>query len=394
LKVEAYCSTAMGESRKQKDLWGSDYVEHSNDDGKVIAESRPETTWLGNDYIETRHADGTVSRTYKETGLLGGEYLETIDADGGKSITREQQGLFGDKYLETTHPDGSVTRSDERTDFWGRPYMEHTDGRGRVPVGPRAVVPVHYDRPRSFSSGDGAPLVELPMQMGWFMMKVGLVLFALVVAIMIVFTSLPFWAGGLALGWVSGFAMGVWRGFRAGPVILGGAPVARTAKGGYKVDERVTERLRKTSPDLVVPGLLALAWMILLIWPLHVLHDEMPWVIGAALAAGAVGVFFAVMRAKAGFRRGLHWSVRTTQALPGGWDAAWGTVGTLFCAMLLFLLAIVGRGLPDSLRRDFLTPPAQPSAPIPSKSSHDQNRNRSTQSTQPNPPRGGASPPF
>lgn len=384
----------MGESRKQKDFWGREYVEHCNDEGEVIGESRPETTWLGTDYIETRHADGKVSKTYKEQSLFGREYLETRDEDGGRSITREHEGLFGGKYLETTHPDGSVTRSEEQTSIWGEPYMKHRGGPGRAPTGPGAVFPGREERPRRIDVGESDPLVELPIQMGWLMMKVMLGLFAVVLAIMIVFTSLPFWAGGLALGWLAGFAMGVWRGFRVGPAILGGAPVSRYDKGGYRVDERVEERLRKTCPDLLLPGLLALAWMILLSWPLYAFHTQLPWLMGAAAAAGLVGVYFAVARAKAGFRRGLHWSVRIAQSLPGGRDAVWGTLGTLVCGVLLVALAMVGRSLPENIRRDFANQSIRIPAVNSSLPSHDQNRNRPSGSTQPGLSRGGAAAPF
>lgn len=377
----------MGESRNQKDFWGNEYVEHRDDDGKFVGESREERTWLGRDYVETRHADGTVSKTYREKGLFGDEYLETIDADGGKSITREERGLFGDRYLETTHPDGSVTRSDERVDFWGKPYMKHSEKSRPVPPRPRSVALKEHTPMED-------PLVELPVQMTWLMFKIALVVGLLVLVIFVVFASLPFWAGGMTLGWLSGFAMGVWRGLRSGPAIMEKAPVVRTDSGGYKVDERVAERLRKTSPDLVVPGLVALAWMTLLIWPLHPFHVQHPELIIGAAVAGVVGVVFAITRAKAGFRRGLHWSVRTVQSLPGGRDAVWGTAGAVLCAVLVPLLGVVGRSLPDNLRRDF--PISSPSSmmPIPSNSTHDQNRNRSSGPARPNLPRSGGPPTF
>ncbi len=122
-------------SRKRKDMFGNDYVEHRDANGNVVGKSRDRKDMFGSDYVEHRDADGNVvgqSRDRKD--MFGSDYVERRDADDdvvGKS--RDRKDIFGSGYVEHRDADGNVVgKSRDRKDMFGSDYVEHRDADGNV----------------------------------------------------------------------------------------------------------------------------------------------------------------------------------------------------------------------------------------------------------------------
>jgi hypothetical protein len=184
--------------------------------------------------------------------------------------------------------------------------------------------------------------------------KLGFAIAAFVIALMIVFASLPFWLGGMLVGWLAGFCMGVLRAHRLGVEGLREAPVHEGAKSGqYVVSEEFLNQNKKMPGNMVLPLLACTIWCVLLAWPVMQVMDELPWAGFASVGATIAGLVLGGIWAGKGFRRSLAWSARSAHGLPGGADAGWGGAGVGFGCILLVFLALIGKSLPDSLVRDF-----------------------------------------
>lgn len=186
------------------------------------------------------------------------------------------------------------------------------------------------------------------------LLKLGFAIAVFVVALMIVFTSLPFWLGGMLVGWLSGFCMGVIRAHRMGTEALQAADIFEGGKiGKLEVSTDFLKENRQMPGDLALPLLACAIWCGLLTWPVLQIVDAVPWAGMAAAGASLVGLVLGGMWAGKGFRRSLAWCVRCAQSLPGGADAGWGGAGAALGCVLLVVLALVGKTLPATLVHDF-----------------------------------------
>jgi hypothetical protein len=186
------------------------------------------------------------------------------------------------------------------------------------------------------------------------LLKLGFALAAFVVALMIVFSSLPFWLGGMLVGWLSGFCMGVLRAHRLGVEGLREAAIHEGAKSGkYVVSEDFLKDNRQMSGVLALPLIACALWCGLLAWPVLQIVAVVPWAGMAAAGASLTGLVLGGLWSGKGFRRSLAWCARCAHSLPGGADARWGSVGAILGCIALLLLALMGKALPAALVRDF-----------------------------------------
>jgi hypothetical protein len=102
--------SGRGTSHRKTDFFGDGYVEHRDEDGRVIGRSRTKTDFFGDRYVE--HSDKSGQKV-------------------GTSITKKD--LFGDTYVKHTDSDGNnAGETRKKTDFWGDSYASHEDAEGRV----------------------------------------------------------------------------------------------------------------------------------------------------------------------------------------------------------------------------------------------------------------------
>ncbi len=132
----------MGTSRRYENIWGRPYVEHTDDNGKVIGTSWEYEDLLGRPYVEHRDENGRVTGTSRNyESIFGRPYVEHTDSDGKViGTSRNYESIFGRPYIEHTDNSGKVIGTSRKYEtIWGRPYIEHTGADGgsiNRPVGP------------------------------------------------------------------------------------------------------------------------------------------------------------------------------------------------------------------------------------------------------------------
>jgi hypothetical protein len=110
-------------------IFGDDYFETRDADGKLIAVSEEKERFFGDKYVETRDASGKVISTSEENErLFGDNYTETRDATGKVISTSEvKERLFGDNYVETKDTSGIIISTSEKKErLFGDNYLETT----------------------------------------------------------------------------------------------------------------------------------------------------------------------------------------------------------------------------------------------------------------------------
>lgn len=201
--------------------------------------------------------------------------------------------------------------------------------------------------------GSGGVLGDFADALMGGLIKVALAIVAFIVALIVVFSSAPFWLGGLLAGWLAGFAFGVFRAGRLEQHVLRNAPVVSDAKGRLRVNDAFVAGCRRPWPDSIVPLLLCGLWCGLLEWPLLKITGWIDWAGWASVVAGSLGVILGGLASQRGFRRALDWQVHEAAGLPATRQAGWSIAGIVVASLLLPLLALMGKGLPQSLLNDF-----------------------------------------
>lgn len=174
----------MSRSDKKKNIWGDEYVETTDDQGRKISESRAQKDIWGDEYVETTDNQGQeVSESRTKKDIWGNEYIETTDPQGRiVSESRTKKDIWGDEYVETYDAEGrKISESRTKKDIWGSEYVETT----KEPSG-------------GGGGGGGGDLNEY----------VGCALLIAVFAAVVIAIALsPIWLGAVAVAVVTGFAL-------------------------------------------------------------------------------------------------------------------------------------------------------------------------------------------
>ena len=100
----------MGTSEKKRDFWGEEYVQHYDDQHRMIG----------------------ISRVKKD--LFGEEYIQHYDENNNMTGTsRDKTDFWGDHYVQHYDENNNMTgTSREKTDFFGNHYVRHEAEPGRI----------------------------------------------------------------------------------------------------------------------------------------------------------------------------------------------------------------------------------------------------------------------
>ena len=122
----------MPKSRKSRNVYGEEFIQHFDDEGRKVGISRDRRNWLGEEYIENLDSDGKdLSRSRDVRNIYGEDFQEHIDSDYRRvGTSRVRTDFVGLDYFEHRQADGTVIgRSRIRTDWLGERYIEHSGKR-------------------------------------------------------------------------------------------------------------------------------------------------------------------------------------------------------------------------------------------------------------------------
>lgn len=118
----------MAWSEKRRGLFGSEYIQHYDDDGNETGYSEKVRGLFGTEYVQHYDSDGSKNGYSEDTtGLFGREYTQHYNEDGDDSgYSEDTTGIFGREYTQHYDDEGEEDGYSEReTGLFGRKYTEH-----------------------------------------------------------------------------------------------------------------------------------------------------------------------------------------------------------------------------------------------------------------------------
>lgn len=119
----------MGHSEKRKDLFGNEYTQHFDDEGRKAGWSETRKDFFGNEYEQHFDKDGGKTGYSENRKGIFGDYTQHHDRSGRRTgYSEERKGMFGDY---TDHRDQSGRRTGYSAPRQGMfsSYVRHIGGR-------------------------------------------------------------------------------------------------------------------------------------------------------------------------------------------------------------------------------------------------------------------------